>query len=131
MTYTQLIDKYKKQGIKLTQKKLAKDTGIPIRTIQGWAAAYRTPPQYIIQMIDKLLETKYLHSIKKNDIIDEWETKKGERIEWTRIEEIEEELDEIEEWIDIILNFEPERNIKMRIDQIPKNIAKIRKLLEI
>lgn len=61
MTYTQLIDKYKKQGIKLTQKKLAEDTGIPIRTIQGWAAEYRTPPQYIIQMIDKILESKYNH----------------------------------------------------------------------
>lgn len=121
----------------MTQEKLAKKLGIPKRTLEDWIAERRTPPEYVKNMVGEILLTDKTETIEikkglgKNDITTTWETKKGEKIEWSRIEEIEEELDEIEEWIDIILNFEPERNIKIRIDQIPKNIAKIRELLEI
>ena len=120
MTYTQLIDKYKEQEIKITQKKLAEDTGIPIRTIQGWAAAYRTPPQYIIQMIDKILETKYIHQ-KSTKIYIEQETSPIDQRKdamnlghWTT----EEELLDIQEDLLRIANKTDNREIYKIVDKL-------------
>ena len=122
MTYTQLIDKYKEQGIKLTQKKLAKDTGIPIRTIQGWAAANRTPPQYIIQMIDKILESKYIQKKSTKIYIgqetspidhskDKWAIDLGH---WT----IEDELVDIQEDLQRIANKTDNKELYKIVDKL-------------
>lgn len=123
-----------KEHYKMTVKILSKRTGVPKRTLEDWIAGRRTPPEYITKLIIEKLEEKpegqKKIEIAKDDVIDIW--KKGkETISWTRIEEIEDELDEIEEWIDIIKNFTDDRNITMRLDQIIKNRDKIRKLLNI
>lgn len=44
----------------LTQTELAKHFDIPLRTIQNWAGGQRTPPDYVVRMMDKLLKLKKL-----------------------------------------------------------------------
>lgn len=39
----------------LTQKALAERFGIPIRTIENWESELRTPPAYVVAMIEKIL----------------------------------------------------------------------------
>ena len=39
----------------LSQTDLAKNFGIPLRTVQDWHAGRRTPPDYVVGMIDRLL----------------------------------------------------------------------------
>lgn len=53
MMITYLIKKYK-----ITQTELSKKYQIPLRTVQAWYHGERNPPQYIIKMLDKLLEHK-------------------------------------------------------------------------
>lgn len=40
----------------LTQAELARRFGIPLRTVQDWHAGRRTPPDYVVNMIVKILE---------------------------------------------------------------------------
>lgn len=40
-----------------SQTDLAKRFGIPLRTVQDWYAGRRTPPDYVVNMIDELLNT--------------------------------------------------------------------------
>lgn len=41
-----------------TQKQFGALLGIPMRTIQDWELGYRTPPEYVIDMIEELLYLK-------------------------------------------------------------------------
>lgn len=41
----------------LTQTELAKKLEIPIRTIEQWCTGKRKPPEYVIKMIEKLLQS--------------------------------------------------------------------------
>lgn len=41
-----------------TQKEFAKETGIPLRTIEDWEAERRKPPQYVINMLHYIFITK-------------------------------------------------------------------------
>lgn len=40
----------------LSQTALAKRFGIPLRTVQDWHAGRRVPPEYVVNMMDELLE---------------------------------------------------------------------------
>lgn len=40
----------------LTQKALAERFGIPLRTVEDWSTGKRTPPDYVVRMIQQLLE---------------------------------------------------------------------------
>ena len=40
----------------LTQTALAKRFGIPLRTVQDWHAGRRVPPDYVVNMMQELLE---------------------------------------------------------------------------
>lgn len=40
----------------LTQKALAERFGIPLRTIEDWSTGKRTPPDYVVRMIQTILE---------------------------------------------------------------------------
>ena len=40
----------------LTQAELSRRFGIPLRTVQDWHAGRRTPPDYVVNMIVKILE---------------------------------------------------------------------------
>ena len=42
----------------LSQTALANRFGIPLRTIQDWHAGRRTPPDYVVSMMDELLRGK-------------------------------------------------------------------------
>lgn len=42
----------------LSQTALAKRFDIPLRTIQDWHAGRRTPPDYVVRMMDELLRVK-------------------------------------------------------------------------
>lgn len=39
----------------LTQTALAKHFNIPLRTVQEWHAGRRTPPDYVVSMMEELL----------------------------------------------------------------------------
>lgn len=39
----------------LTQTALAKRFDIPLRTVQEWCAGRRTPPPYVVRMIEEIL----------------------------------------------------------------------------
>jgi putative transcriptional regulator len=39
----------------LSQTALAKEFGIPLRTVQDWHAGRRKAPDYVVDMIDRLL----------------------------------------------------------------------------
>ena len=42
----------------LTQKALAERFGIPLRTVEDWSTGKRTPPDYVVRMIQTLLENE-------------------------------------------------------------------------
>lgn len=39
-----------------TQTSLARRFGIPLRTVQNWCGGVRTPPEYVIGMMDEILK---------------------------------------------------------------------------
>ena len=47
-----------RRKIGLSQTKFGELFGIPMRTIQDWELGYRTPPEYVINMIEELLYLK-------------------------------------------------------------------------
>lgn len=51
MTIKEICEKYG-----YTQTALAKRFDIPLRTIQDWHAGRRTPPDYVVRMMDELLQ---------------------------------------------------------------------------
>ena len=51
MTIKEICEKYD-----LSQTALAKRFDIPLRTIQNWYAGVRTPPDYVVRMMDELLQ---------------------------------------------------------------------------
>lgn len=50
MTIKELCERYS-----ISQTTLAKRFGIPLRTVQDWHSGRRTPPDYVVTMIDELL----------------------------------------------------------------------------
>lgn len=51
MTIREICEKYG-----YSQTALAKRFDIPLRTIQNWHAGVRTPPDYVVRMMDELLQ---------------------------------------------------------------------------
>ncbi|MBQ8429144.1 MAG: helix-turn-helix domain-containing protein [Clostridia bacterium] len=50
-----------RQTAKMTQYEFANYFGIPFRTIQNWEGGQRTPPQYIVNLIEyKLKKEKHI-----------------------------------------------------------------------
>jgi len=47
----------------MTRKKFSEHTGIPVRTLEDWEAARRTPPEYIPRLISYQL--KYEEMLKE------------------------------------------------------------------
>lgn len=42
----------------LTQSGLSRMLGIPLRTVQGWCIGERTPPEWVVNLIQFYLEHK-------------------------------------------------------------------------
>ena len=53
MTIKDICEKYS-----ISQTNLAKRFGIPLRTVQDWHRGQRVPPDYVVRMIEELLERK-------------------------------------------------------------------------
>ena len=53
MTIRDLLQKHG-----LTQKALSLRFDIPLRTIENWSTGVRTPPDYLVKMMDELLTLK-------------------------------------------------------------------------
>lgn len=51
MTTKELCEKYN-----LSQTALANRFGIPLRTVQDWHGGRRNPPDYVVRMMEELLE---------------------------------------------------------------------------
>ena len=51
----------------LTRKEFSVKTGIPIRTLEDWEAARRTPPDYIPRLLDYFLKYEELVGEKEKD----------------------------------------------------------------
>ena len=51
----------------MTRKEFSQHTGIPVRTLEDWEAARRTPPEYIPRLIAYQLKYEELLREKEND----------------------------------------------------------------
>lgn len=40
-----------RESIRMSRKEFSEHTGIPVRTLEDWEAARRTPPEYIPRLI--------------------------------------------------------------------------------
>ena len=49
-----------RESINMSRKEFSEHTGIPIRTLEDWEAARRTPPEYIPRLISYQLKFEAL-----------------------------------------------------------------------
>ena len=49
-----------RESVNMTRKEFSEHTGIPVRTIEDWEAARRTPPEYIPRLIEYQLKYEAL-----------------------------------------------------------------------
>lgn len=43
----------------LSQASFAEKYAIPVRTLQNWEVGHRNPPDYVIQMLDRLVDIDF------------------------------------------------------------------------
>lgn len=55
----------------MTRKEFSEHTGIPVRTLEDWEAARRTPPEYIPRLIDYQLKYEKLMQEKEVKNVEE------------------------------------------------------------
>jgi len=55
-----------RDSINMTRKEFSEHTGIPVRTLEDWEAARRTPPEYIPRLI--AYQLKYEEMIKEKGL---------------------------------------------------------------
>ena len=63
------IIKELRESIGMNRKEFSEHTGIPVRTLEDWEAARRTPPDYIPRLIDYQL--KYEKLVKQKEEVDD------------------------------------------------------------
>lgn len=49
-----------REGTGMTRKEFSEHTGIPVRTLEDWEAARRTPPEYIPRLVEYQLKYEEL-----------------------------------------------------------------------
>lgn len=54
-----------RESIGMSRKEFSEHTGIPVRTLEDWEAARRTPPEYIPRLITYQLKYEELMKEKK------------------------------------------------------------------
>ncbi len=57
---TAKVIKELRESTGMTRKEFSKHTGIPVRTLEDWEAARRTPPEYIPRLIGYQLKYEEL-----------------------------------------------------------------------
>lgn len=68
-----------RESIGMSRKEFSEHTGIPVRTLEDWEAARRTPPEYIPRLIAYQLKYEKLVSDKSNR--SKLETVKNDKVE--------------------------------------------------
>ncbi|MBO5155508.1 MAG: helix-turn-helix domain-containing protein [Eubacterium sp.] len=63
------IIKELRESTGMNRKEFSEHTGIPVRTLEDWEAARRTPPDYIPRLIDYQL--KYEKLVKQKEEVDD------------------------------------------------------------
>lgn len=48
-----------RKAYNLTQAEMSEATGVPMRTLQGWENGTRTPPEYMLNLIETKLKTTH------------------------------------------------------------------------
>lgn len=66
MTIAETI-KQLRESVGMTRKEFSQHTGIPVRTLEDWEAARRTPSEYIPRLIAYQLKYEELLREKEND----------------------------------------------------------------
>ena len=66
MTIAETI-KQLRESVGMTRKEFSQHTGIPVRTLEDWEAARRTPPEYSPRLIAYQLKYEELLREKEND----------------------------------------------------------------
>ena len=66
MTIAETI-KQLRESVGMNRKEFSQHTGIPVRTLEDWEAARRTPPEYIPRLIAYQLKYEELLREKEND----------------------------------------------------------------
>lgn len=66
MTIAETI-KQLRESVGMTRKEFSQHAGIPVRTLEDWEAARRTPPEYIPRLIAYQLKYEELLREKEND----------------------------------------------------------------
>ena len=54
-----------REGVGMNRKEFSEHTGIPVRTLEDWEAARRTPPEYIPRLI--AYQLKYEQMIREKE----------------------------------------------------------------
>ena len=54
-----------RESVGMNRKEFSKHTGIPVRTLEDWEAARRTPPEYIPRLI--AYQLKYEQMMREKD----------------------------------------------------------------
>lgn len=60
-----------REGTGMSRKEFSEHTGIPVRTLEDWEAARRTPPEYIPRLVE--------YQLKYEELLKEKEEKSGEK----------------------------------------------------
>ena len=51
----------------MSQSAFAAYLGIPVRTLQDWEQERRTPPEYVVEMMERILNNEYFRKDKVNE----------------------------------------------------------------
>ena len=54
-----------RESVGMNRKQFSEHTGIPVRTLEDWEAARRTPPEYIPRLIEYQLKYEELERERK------------------------------------------------------------------
>ncbi len=60
-----------REGTGMSRREFSEHTGIPVRTLEDWEAARRTPPEYIPRLVE--------YQLKYEELLREKEEKSGEK----------------------------------------------------
>ncbi len=64
MTIAETIKQFR-ESVGMNRKEFSQHTGIPVRTLEDWEAARRTPPEYIPRLI--AYQLKYEELLKEKE----------------------------------------------------------------
>ena len=53
-----------RESVDMNRREFSEHTGIPVRTLEDWEAARRTPPEYILRLIAYQLKYEKMCSLK-------------------------------------------------------------------